>query len=244
MKKFKKIAILIMILIFILLFLCCSFILIRNFFDYKEIEKETTKLIDDVVEVKIDSNRNTKMTLNWEKIANTNQDIIGWIKIEDTNIDYPIMQDTNLYYMNHTYEKKYNRNGSIFTKTSNPFKTEETTIYGHNNKNGLMFADIEKFMEDKFFYDHLTFKVYTKDCVYDAKVFSIYSTGVKEETNNIKNLSFEERVEYYINKSEYGIEKFDMPTNIIKISTCSYLNNKARPTDQRYYLLAYLVENN
>ena len=210
--------------------------------DYKEVKNETAKLKEVVIETKEIENKDD-VAIDWEKLENINPDIIGWIKIDDTNIDYPIMQDKDLYYMNHTYEGKYNINGSIFTKINNPFETKITTIYGHNNKNEIMFSGIEKFMDEEFFSNHNTFKIYTKSKIYDAKVFSIYSIGVKEESNNIKNLSFEESIEYYKSQSRFKQELGEIPKNIVKISTCSYLNNKARPTNQRYYLIASLVEN-
>lgn len=242
MKKLKKIAILCMILLFIFIFTICSYILIKNLLDYKEVESKTEKLKEVVIEPNENQDKDD-VAIDWEKIKNINPDIIGWIKIEDTNIDYPIMQDKDLYYMNHTYERKYNINGSIFTKVNNPFESKITTVYGHNNKNGLMFAGIEKFMNEEFFLNHNTFKIYTESKIYDAKIFSIYSIGVKEESTNIKNLGFEESIEYYKKQSEFKANDINTPEKIVKLSTCSYLNNKVTPTNQRYFLVASLVEN-
>lgn len=240
----KKVAIIIMITICAIILIICSYILIKNLLDFNEAKNDSSKLIEEVIETKKDNEDKENVIIDWEKLTNTNEDIIGWIKIDGTKIDYPIMQDKDLYYMNHTYQKKYNANGSIFTKTPNPFKSKETIIYGHNNRNGLMFAGIQNFMNEEFFYNHQTFKIYTKATIYDAKVFSIYSIGVAEESKNIKNLSFEETIEYYIKQSRFKIDDLETPTNIVKLSTCSYLNNKARPTNQRYYLIASLIENN
>lgn len=261
--KAKKIVILIMIIVFILIFLICSYILIKNFLDFEESKSENTKLINDVIDVpinnkNIENSKNSKdnedseyiannesheMIVNWNKLENINKDIIGWIKINDTKINYPILQDSNLYYLNHTYYNKYNRNGSIFTQTRNPFETKETVIYGHNNRNGIMFNEIENFMDVDFFDRHQTFQIYTKNANYDAKVFSIYSIGIDEENQNIKNLSFDECVEYYKNQSKFKRQNQDITDNIIKLSTCSYLNNKETPTEQRYYLVSSLVKN-
>lgn len=241
MDTIKKIAILIMIIVCIGIFITCSYILIKNFFDYQEENDISEKLIEETINITSEDNEEKEnVAIDWGKLNNINQDIIGWIKIDDTNINYPIMQDKDLYYMSHTYEKKYNRNGSIFTKTSNPFETQETILYGHNNKNGIMFADIDKFMNEDFYNNHKTFKIYTANAEYEAKIFSIYSIGVNQESNNIENLNFEECIEYYKNQSKFKQELEEIPTNIVKLSTCSYLNNKARPTNQRYYLIASL----
>ena len=244
MDIIKKIVILLMIAIFIGIFITCSFILIKNFLEYHEENEINEKLIEETINIPTENNEENKnVAIDWEKLESINSDIIGWIKIDDTNINYPIMQDTDLYYMSHTYEKKYNRNGSIFTKTSNPFKAEETILYGHNNKNGIMFANIDKFMNEDFFNNHRTFKIYTKNAEYDANIFSIYSIEVNQESDNLENLEFSECIEYYKNQSRFKQELEEIPKNIVKLSTCSYLNNKARPTNQRYYLTASLVEN-
>lgn len=81
--------------------------IIDDYLEYQELEKDIEDLKDDVIEKK--SNDNT--FINWENLKNTNKDIIGWIKIEDTNINYPILKDTeDLYYLQHSYNKKYNSN--------------------------------------------------------------------------------------------------------------------------------------
>ena len=237
--KIKKLAIIIMISIFILILLICSYILIKNFWDLKETEKDSTDLIKEVIEIS-PHNEENQTVIDWEKLETINKDIIGWIKIDGTNINYPIMKDLNLYYINHTYEKNYNKNGSIFTQTSNPFEAQKTIIYGHNNQNGIMFSEIENFMNQEFFNKNQTFKIYTKSDIYDAKIFSIYSIGVNEENKNIQNLSFNESIEYYKNQSKFKVENQEITKNIVKISTCSYLNNKEIPTNQRYYLIASL----
>ena len=60
------------------------------------------------------------------------------------------------------------------------------------------------------------------------------------EEKNIKNLSFEEEIEYYKNASKYFIDNIGEIKKIVKLSTCSYLNNLTTPTNQRYFLVASL----
>lgn len=62
----------------------------------------------------------------------------------------------------------------------------------------------------------------------------------KEESNNIKQLNFDERIDYYKKASKITIKSDEKITKIVKLSTCSYLNAKTSPTDQRYYIIAYL----
>ena len=140
--------------------------------------------------------------------------------------------------MNHTYDGKYNRNGSIFTKNSNPFEESETTLYGHNMRNNIMFSELSKYLQEDFFYSNNTFEIYTPKCNYKATIFSAYSIDINTEENNIKSLNFEQEIEYYINKSKYHISNVENIEKIVKLSTCSYIKARKIPTEQRYYVLA------
>ena len=170
-----------------------------------------------------------------------NKDIIGWINIPNTNINYPIVKDNDsLKYLTHTFDGKYNHNGSIFTLNNSPFQDKITVIHGHNMKNGIMFSELAQFIKKEFFNQHSNFNIYTKNQNYKATIFSCYSTGVDIEERNIKLLNFKEEVEYYKNTSAIYVENIGEIEKIVKLSTCSYLGNHATPTDQRYYIIAKL----
>ena len=215
-----------------------SYLLIKDLLEYKESNDASIELIEDVI-IKKDNINETK--IDWEKLEDINTDIIGWIKIENTKINYPILKDNdNLKYLKHSFNGKYNINGSIFTLNDNPFQDNETIIYGHNMKSGIMFSELGKYMEKDFLKEHPDFEIYTRNQNYKATIFSCYSIGVNKEENNIKSLSYEEEIEYYKKASKYYIENINEIKNIVKLSTCSYLNNHTTPTDQRYYIVAML----
>lgn len=222
-----------------------SYFLISNFLQYKVSNNSNLQLIEDVF-TKNKTEENTEKTIiDWDKLSNINTDIIGWIKINDTNIDYPILKDTdNLKYLKHSFGGKYNNNGSIFTLNNNPFQDYETVLYGHNMKSGIMFSELGKYMNKDFFDKHSSFEIYTKNQNYKATVFSCYSIGINKEENNIKLLDFEEQVEYYKKASKYSVDNVSEIKKIVKLSTCSYLNNHTTPTDQRYYIVAKLEKVN
>ena len=222
-----------------------SYFLISNFLQYKVSNNSNLQLIEDVF-TKNKTEENTEKTIiDWDKLSNINTDIIGWIKINDTNIDYPILKDTdNLKYLKHSFDGKYNNNGSIFTLNNNPFQDYETVLYGHNMKSGIMFSELGKYMNKEFFDKHSSFEIYTKNQNYKATVFSCYSIGINKEENNIKLLDFEEQVEYYKKASKYSVDNVGEIKKIVKLSTCSYLNNHTTPTDQRYYTVAKLEKVN
>ena len=236
--KCKKIFIIILILIFLVVFLISIYILLKNLQELNENNENTENLIEETI--KIDEETQEKR-IDWNYLKTINENIIAWIEIEGTNINYPILKDDSLYYLKHSFDKKYNSNGSIFTTNLFPFEDDETIVYGHNMRNGSMFSKLENYMNKDFLYSHSKFKIYTPNGNYEAKIFSIYSIGIDIEKQNIKLLDFDERLIYYKNASKYKIENNENINKIVKLSTCSYINAKTRPTDQRYYIIASLV---
>lgn len=235
----KNVSIILLIFILTIVFYISCYILLKDLKEYKESDKSTEKLIEESIEIKEETQ---KRSIDWEYLKSINKDIIAWIEIENTKIDYPILKDKDVYYLKHTFDKKYNSNGSIFTTNSYPFEDKETIVYGHNMKNGSMFSDLGKYLNKDFLNSHFNFKIYTPTCNYEARIFSVYSIGVETESNNIKSLNFEDRIEYYKKASEYNIETDSNIKKIVKLSTCSYLNATTIPTDQRYYIVANLIQ--
>lgn len=234
----KKILVILLILMFIVVFSICSYILLRDFKELNESNESTENLIEESIEI---NEETQEKKIDWDYLKSVNEDIIAWIEIEGTNINYPILKDKDVYYLKHSFDKKYNSNGSIFTTNTLPFEDKETMVYGHNMKNGAMFSDLSKYWNKEFLISNLKFKIYTPNCDYEAAVISVYSIGIETENNNIKSLDFDERLEYYKKVSKYHIENNDKINKIVKLSTCSYINAKTTPTDQRYYIIANLI---
>lgn len=238
MKLIKYLAI-ILTCIFILMFSISSYILLQDFKDYKEIYDSNESLIEETIEV----NEETKeKIIDWSYLKSINGDIIGWIEIEGTNINYPILKDNKQYYLKHSFNKKYSNAGAIFTTNINPFVERETIIYGHNMRNETMFSELSKYLDKDFLNSHNTFKIYTPSVTYIGRIFSVYSIGIEDENNNIKQLDYDDRIAYYKNASKYKINSVDKISKIVKLSTCSYINARISPTNQRYYIIASVNE--
>lgn len=236
--KCKKILITLLIFICIVVFFICSYILVRDFQELNKSNESTENLIEESIEI---IEEIQKRYIDWDYLKSVNEDIIAWIEIEGTNINYPILKDKKLYYLKHSFDKTYNSNGSIFTTNYLPFEDRETIVYGHNMKNGAMFTDLSKYLNKEFLDSHLKFKIYTPNCDYEATVISVYSIGIETENNNIKLLDFDEKIQYYKKISKYTIDSNEEINKIVKLSTCSYINAKTTPTDQRYYIVANLT---
>lgn len=108
----------------------------------------------------------------------TNADIYAWIYIPNTKIDYPVLQhpEDNLYYLNYNIDGTKGYPGCIYTENYNTkdFTDHNTVIYGHNMKNGTMFAGLHKYEDSKFFEENPYVYIYTPDEVYVYQVFAAY----------------------------------------------------------------------
>lgn len=242
MSRLKKVLIIIIMMVCIVSLIVVSYIFIKDYLECNSNNEDIEDLIDEAF---VEDSIEQENKIDWNYLKSINEDIVGWIEIEGTSINYPILQDNdNLYYLKHNYLKKYNSNGSIFTLDINPFNDSETLLYGHNMGNGTMFSILGKYLYKDFLLSHQKIKIYTPNNNYEGYVFSAYSIGIGKEKNNISNLSFDERIEYYKKVSQIKIDNVEITNKIIKLSTCSYLNSRTRPTDQRYYIVATLNEIN
>ena len=135
--KCKKILVIMLILIFIIVFSICVYLLLKDLQELNKSNESTEDLIEESVEI---NEETQEKKIDWDYLKSVNEDIVAWIEIEGTNINYPILKDKDVYYLKHSFDKTYNSNGSIFTTDLLPFETNETIVYGHNMRNGSMFS--------------------------------------------------------------------------------------------------------
>lgn len=115
-------------------------------------------------------------------LREVNPDVVGWILIPDTEINYPLLQGPdNDYYLQRTWDHKSNAMGSIFLECMNlPELTNYNTIvYGHNMNDGSMFADIREYRNLEFWKNHPYVYILSDFGVYRYEVFSSYPANVK-----------------------------------------------------------------
>ena len=111
--------------------------------------------------------------VNFAKLKEQNKDVIGWIYLPESNIDYPIVQgEDNDYYLHRDLDGSYLYDGSIFADASveRPFKEFNTPIYGHRMSSGAMFADIKRFEDKEYMDSHRIIQIETPDKSYDLHV--------------------------------------------------------------------------
>ena len=193
-----------------------------------------------------DTSTTSKAADPLESMTEINEDIIGWLTIDDTKIDYPILQSTdNEYYLNRNYKKEESKAGSIFMDYRNKQGADNlhTIIYGHEMKNGSMFGELEKFLDEDFFSKHHTFQYKTKAGNYEVEIFSVYATTT--EFDYLKTeFSTDEQYKDFLQTISV---KSAFPTNvelneqdqIITLSTCSNLSD---PNEGRFVVHGKITE--
>ncbi len=93
----------------------------------------------------------------YKNLLNKNKKLIGWLKIDDTNIDFPVVQTTdNEYYLTHNMNQEYDKNGTIFMdKDCDVLKPSTNYIlYGHHMKSGKMFGTLDRYEDQSYFEKH------------------------------------------------------------------------------------------
>ena len=109
----------------------------------------------------------------YQTLYNKNKSLIGWLKIDDTNIDYPVMQTVNNeYYLDHNYNQEYDRNGSLFLDKDCDIVHRNTNliIYGHHMKSGKMFGNLNKYSSEDYCKKHPTIRF---DTIYEKGTYEV-----------------------------------------------------------------------
>ncbi len=169
------------------------------------------------------------------KLYRENHDMAGWLMIEGTNIDYPVMQcDDNEYYLHRDFYGEESKYGCLFVKKEADL-AEGTNfiIYGHNMRDGSMFGDLDRYSEESFYREHptISFDTLYEERVYEIvavfrsrvykkeddvfKYYQFYQADTKKEFNyfyrNIKKLSM----------YDTGVEA-EFGDVFLTLSTCAY----------------------
>ena len=110
-----------------------------------------------------------------EELAAINPDVIGWITVDNTRIDYPIVQGKdNLEYLNLNVYREYSLAGTVFLDVNNEkhFSDPYNILYGHHMNHGLMFGQVLDFLDKDFFDEHETGTLYLLDATYSVEFFA------------------------------------------------------------------------
>lgn len=219
-------------IIYLLLFsllIFSSFKIFMWYIDNKN-SKKLTEQINEAVVVQENKLDEEKYDVDFEKLKAQNEDVIAWIKVYNTDIEYPIVQTKdNDYYLNHSFDKSKNEAGWIFADYRNKFDGTDRNIviYGHNRQDGSMFSTLHNFMEKDWQNSNRDAKIIfiTKDEKEIYEIFSVYE--IKKENYYINtNFQNDEQFENFINTiQKRSSKRIDVDVSkedtILTLSTCS-----------------------
>ena len=170
-----------------------------------------------------------------------NNDIVGWIKIPGTDIDYPVMQtpDKPDYYLRRSFDKERSTRGCIYVReTCDVFQPEDNlTIYGHRMRDGSMFARLDNFMELEYFQQNPYIFFDTLTGLHTYKVMAVFVTtatiGEGFAYHEFESASDEEEINAFVSKCkelalyDTGVEAA-YGDKLITLSTCEYTQVNGR----------------
>lgn len=182
------------------------------------------------------------MLPEFQKLYERNPDIIGWLTIDNTRIDYPIMQNLQdgEYYLNHDFDKKKNINGLPFLDISNRINDSDILmIHGHHMKSGSMFADLEKYKKESFYKKHDTFQFSTLYEKEEYEIVAVILSKVYLESDDVFKYYQIDQVEtpdefdsYIQNIKELALYDTGVTAQygdkLMVLSTCEYSTENGR----------------
>lgn len=216
----KKIIFYTIILIFLCILIYCFYNIKKYYLEHLQIQKVTKEMIKTYY-----NPINNKINLN--KMKKINDEIVGWIKVENTNINYPFVQtDNNEYYLTHFIDKSYNKIGTVFLDYRNNINNldQNNILYAHGRMDKTMFGSLRNVLRKKWF-DETNDKniyLYTENGYYIFKIFSVYKIKTTDDYLKINfNNNFPKFIKLIKSRSIYdfnvNVENHD---KIITLSTC------------------------
>lgn len=184
--------------------------------------------------------------LSYDKLRKMNPDVIGWLNVYGTKIDYPILQTTdNDRYLDETADGRYSTAGSIFLdyRNSKDFSDFNSIIYGHHMDQRMMFGDVDKFTNKKFFKGHVYGVLHRNDKKsLGIEFFSIIKTEGTDSKIYTTALSDDSSksalVNYLYDKALQSRQmKIDQNDRIVLLNTCTFTI-----TNGRYILAGKLLD--
>ena len=213
--------------IFLLAVAALVYIIVNSYISSNGYKKYTnSSSVSESSKVEVDN------PIDFDSLKNVNTDIYAWIRIPDTNVDYPIVQSTDTddgFYLNHDVERKSKFAGSIYSEKQNSkdFSDPNTVLYGHNMLNGSMFRTLHKFRDKAFFDSHKYIYVYTPGHILTYEVCAAYKYDNRHILNSF-NFSdpnvFADYIEYV--KNPKSMVKFTRDaglnenSKLLTLSTC------------------------
>lgn len=202
--------------------------------EIKEEDEENVQIIEPSEEI-IESNpywdyiKMSLINVDFSELENINQDTVGWIQVNGTNINYPFVQASdNSFYLNHSFDKSYNEAGWVFLDYRNDINNlnKNTILYAHGRVDRVMFSSLKDILKSTW-YDNLdnhVIKLSTKTHNTLWQVFSVYHIETTNDYIKTKFQTDEEFAEFVKVLQDRSMYKFQTSVTgtdkILTLSTC------------------------
>lgn len=199
----------------------------------EETEQAEYTLREGDAPVALDGVTKESQEIDFAQLQNTNPELIAWIRIPDTVIDYPVARHEGTdqsYYLHHNMYGETAFSGCIYMECVNAgdFSDYNTVLYGHNMKNGSMFAALHKYEDRTFLQQHPYIYIYLPGHCYRYEIFAAYTA---DDTNLNAAFNFQDAESYasYVknleqNRSMDAVWRDDVEVTadvkMITLSTC------------------------
>ncbi len=231
MKRFFK---------YFFIMLLIVLITISSYFIFTQKQKEYQEdiIVEELQELAI--GKEEKSEINLQKLYDINSDIVGWIKIDGTNINYPVMQNKKEpeFYLRRNFYKEYSVYGTPFLDNSCDLDTSDNLIiHGHNMMNKKMFGELENYKDNRYFNNHKIIKFYTLDEIEEYEIIAVFKTTLYKQDAfkyyQCVNFSNENKLNYFLDKcNELNFYRIEIDAKygdkFITLSTCEYSKNNSR----------------
>ncbi|MDO4647008.1 MAG: class B sortase [Eubacteriales bacterium] len=242
----------------IVLMLCCSLIGVcgKYLYDYFSQSAENKEAYENILDIGFsaeqddpESEEETESAegqseveandFDYNSILAINSDCIGWIRIDGTDIDYPIVQAAdNSYYLYHNFNQASAICGAIFLDYRNDIDLtrEHLILYGHQMKDGSMFKQLNGYKDRDFYENHPRITLYLRNQKYNYDVVSVYVTDIADSGsyyNYLHGDTREAQIEY-LQKKMAAYQLYDTGLTVTKedellsLSTCEYSSANGR----------------
>lgn len=240
MIKVSKFIKLFFFILLVAIIVASSYYILSNLLQEKKQQEEFAEIQNIVEESSENNKEEAKDKIDLFNLYSINNDIVAWLKIDGTNINYPVMQNAE-YYLRRNIYKDYSNYGTPFLADyCNINSSDNLIIYGHHIKSGMMFADLDKYKSYDYYLNHKIIKLYklqgTETIEEEYKIIACFKTTVNKGGfkyynffNAYSETDYNSFVEQCRELSFYNTEDAaNYRDKLITLSTCEYSLNNGR----------------
>lgn len=232
------------ILVCLAVFLVCGGLLVKRYFDDRRTESEFADL-QALIEPQAETpaaDGEASNSARFAALRERNGDFIGWISIDDTPLDFPVMfaPDNKDFYLRHDFYQEYSIYGVPYldekTTMGANAQSDNLVIYGHNMKTGTIFGCLTNYKEASYYSEHprIDFDTIYGDATYE--VFAAFSIDVATDTSFVYNQYIDLDEDGYNAYVDEVIRRSDVDSGIrpvygeqlLTLSTCEYSSENGR----------------